>query len=218
MKGEAFLLSSLIIALITLFFGIHVFIMSPLSLKSFNAEVLYCRSLNMLIDKYFYKVLSHYPLSYNYIDKSMNNFVYFILKYKSLGGLNVNYMDVSILFSCRYNSTYSYVYCSSTFNILIGDLSFKRSLNYNLSLSIFNYNFNGSTFYLNYSFIENGLSIHPVNAIIWFYYNGSWVKVKHGFKVFNNHIIICLDNVFPSKLFLDFIGFMGVRITAIVNF
>ncbi|MEM0084550.1 MAG: hypothetical protein QW743_05100 [Candidatus Methanomethylicia archaeon] len=218
MRGETFLFSSLIIALIILFFGINVFMMSPISLKSFDAEVLYCRSLNILIDKYFYMVLRHYPLSRDYIDKSMNNFVYHILRYKSLGGLNVNHISVSTLFSCRYNHTFSYIYCSSTFNISIGDLSFKRSLKYNLSLSILNYNLNGSILSLNYSFIENELPIHPVNATIWFYYNGSWVKIKHGFKVFDNHIVICLDRVSPSKLFLDFIGFIGVRITAIVDF
>lgn len=217
LRGEVFIIFSLIMAMFILFFGVYIFTISPLTLKSLSSEILYCQSLNMLIDKYFYKILSFYPLSYNYVNASMNRLISSILKYRSLGGLNVGGIDVSLIVQCRYNSTRSYIYCSSTFNVYVGNVYFKRTLNYNLTLSIVGYSFNDSMLCLNYCFIENGLFINPIKYSLWFFNNGSWVEVNSNFKFVDGGIIIYSVDVLPSKVLLDFTGIMDVRITAIVD-
>ncbi|MEM2136701.1 MAG: hypothetical protein QXI93_01955 [Candidatus Methanomethylicia archaeon] len=216
MKGEAFLISSLILALIIIFFSIHAFTISPKTFESIDDEILYIHAINRFIDRYFIYTLQDYPLDSMHIELSFNLLKNMFLKFNS--SLNVN--DISfhrILTHTNYNSSRSNVVCFIEFSMGVGKTLFKRNLNYNLTLSISKCVFNGSSIFLYYDFYEDSMRISPRKAFVWLYFNGSWVKVD--FKPFMDGLIfISWSMDAPSLILLDFVSFKGVRVCALYRF
>ncbi|MCS7096912.1 MAG: hypothetical protein NZ926_00270 [Candidatus Methanomethylicia archaeon] len=215
MKGETFLISSLIISLMIMFLGVHI-ISSPIKLKPIGIEILYCQSINILIDKYISDNLKFYPLNSSYINFNINRFVNTILKYKPNNGIYINRIDYLIQTIFHYNDSFSQVYFKCEFNIKIVSVHFKRIIVYNLTLLIPNYILNNSFILLHYLLIENGILVDPINIDLWFYYNNSWIKIST-YNYTKNSILIPWTTTPPCKIMLGLTSLMGIRITAMIK-
>jgi hypothetical protein len=216
LRGEAFLIFSLIISIMILFYGAYTCTLTPGRTQFPEIEFLYLHVLNNLLDKYFQGILRHYPLNSMFINSSICNLADVLFKYRSIVG--VDEFHFSTISNFKYNSTDSQIYCFCRFMIRVGSISLTRSLSYNLSLHVLDCWVNASQITLKYLFIENGRIVHPSHMVFYVLMNSSWVNVPDYSECSEGYVKLYVEgNGYPSMVLLDFTSSMGVRITALIS-
>jgi len=216
LRGEAFLIFSLIISIMILFYGAYICTFTPGSTSLPEIEFLYLHVLNNLLDKYFQGILRHYPLNSMFINSSICSLADALLKYRSTVG--VDYFHFSMTSNFKYNSTDPQIYCLCKFMIYVGNISLTRSLSYNLSLHVLDCWVNASQVTLKYLFIENGRIVHPSRMAFYVLLNSSWVNISNYSEYSDGYVKLYIENNgYPLMILLDFTSSMGVRITALID-